>query len=53
MDPNSFEEELSSICHYGILLAGREDGHLQKPINDHKYIVISFLGGRKARHVIH
>jgi hypothetical protein len=44
VDPNSFEEELGSICHCDILLAGYEDGHLRKPINDHKYTVISFLG---------
>jgi hypothetical protein len=29
-----------------------EDGHLQKPINEHKYTIISLLGGQKARHVI-
>jgi hypothetical protein len=53
MDPHSFEEELHSTFHCDILLAGCEDGHLRKPINDHKYAVISLLGGRKARHVIH
>jgi hypothetical protein len=52
MDPHSFEEELGSICHCNILLIGGEDGHLLKLINDHKYTVISLLGGWKARHVI-
>jgi hypothetical protein len=53
MDPHSFEEDLGSICFCDILLAGCEDGHLSKLINDHKYAVIALLGGRKARHVIH
>jgi hypothetical protein len=53
MDPQSFEEDLGSIYHFDILLAGCEDDHLQKPINDHKYTIIALLGGRKARHVIH
>jgi hypothetical protein len=53
VNPHSFEDELGSICHYDILLAGCEDGHLRKSINDHKYIVISLLGGRQARHIIH
>jgi hypothetical protein len=53
MDPHSFEEELGSICHCYVLLVCCENGHLQKPINDHKYTIIDFLGGRKARHVIH
>jgi hypothetical protein len=53
MDPHLFEEELGSIYHCDIILAGYEDGHPQKPINDHKYTVTSLLGGRKAIHVIH
>ena len=53
MDQHSFEEELGSTFHYDILLAVSEDGHLRKPVNDHKYAVISFLHGWKARHVIH
>jgi hypothetical protein len=53
VNPNSFEEEIGSICRCDILLTGCEDGHLRKSINDHKYIVISVLGGRKTRHVIH
>jgi hypothetical protein len=53
MDPHSFEEELDIICRYDALLAGCENGHFRKPINHHKYTIISFLGGWKARHVIH
>jgi hypothetical protein len=53
VDPHSFEEELGSTCHCDILLAGCEDGHLRKPINNHKYAVISLLGGWQSRHVIH
>jgi hypothetical protein len=53
LDPNSFEEELGSIYRSDILLTGYEDGHLRKSINDHKHGVISMLGGRQTRHVIH
>jgi hypothetical protein len=53
MDPHSFKEDIGSICRYDNFLAGYEDVHLQKPINDHKYAIIAFLGGQKARHVIH
>ena len=53
MDPHSFEEELGSIYHCDILLTGCEDGHIRKLINDWKYAIIAFLGGRKARNVIH
>jgi hypothetical protein len=45
VDPNSFEEYLGSIYYCGILLIGCKDGHLQKPINDHKHAVISVLDG--------
>jgi hypothetical protein len=45
MDPHSFEEKIGSIGHCDILLAGCEDGHPQKLINDHKYVVIVVLGG--------
>jgi hypothetical protein len=51
--PNSFEEDLDSIHRYGILLTGCEDDHLRKLINDHKHTIISVLGGRQTRHVIH
>jgi hypothetical protein len=53
MDPHMFEEKLVHNCHYDALLAGYDNGHLQKPINHHKYTIIVMLGGRKARHVIH
>jgi hypothetical protein len=53
VDPNSFEEDLGSICHYDILLIGYEDGHLRKLINDHKHTIIFVLGGRQTIHVIH
>jgi hypothetical protein len=53
MDPHSFKEEIGSICHCDVLLAGCEDVHLRKLINDNKYTIIVVLGGRKARHVIH
>jgi hypothetical protein len=53
VNPNSFEEELGSIYHCDILLTGCEDGHLRKPINDHKHTVISCAWWMKTRHVIH
>jgi hypothetical protein len=53
VNPKSFEEELGSVYHCDILLTGCEDGHLQKPINDHKHATISMLGGWKTTHVIH
>jgi hypothetical protein len=45
VEPHSFKEELGSICRCDILLIGCEDGHIQKPMNDHKHAVISLLGG--------
>jgi hypothetical protein len=53
VDPNSFEEELGSLCRSDILLTSCEDGHLRKTINDHKHTIIFMLGGRQTRHVIH
>jgi hypothetical protein len=35
------------------LLAGYEDGHVRKPINYHKYTIISLFGGLKAINVIY
>jgi hypothetical protein len=53
VDPHAFEEELSNICLYEIILTGCQDVHLQKSINEHKQTVISFLGGWKSIQVIH
>jgi hypothetical protein len=53
MDPHSFKEDIGSIFHCDDLLARCEDGHLRKPMNYHKYTVISLLGGWKTRNVIH
>jgi hypothetical protein len=53
VDPKLFKGELGSICCCDILLTGCEDGHLRKPINDHKHTVIFVFGGRQTRHVIH
>jgi hypothetical protein len=53
VNPHSFKEELGSICPCDVLLANYEDGHIQKLINEYKYAIIAFLGGRNARHVIH
>jgi hypothetical protein len=53
VDPHSFKEELGSIYRCDIIFTGCEDGHLRKPINNHKHVVISLLGGWQARHLIH
>jgi hypothetical protein len=53
MDPHQFKEEIDCIFYFDILLVDSDNGHLRKPINHHKYTIISILGGRKARHVIH
>jgi hypothetical protein len=51
--PHSFEEELDNIFLCDIIFVGYEDVHLRKPINDHKYMVISLPSRWKARHVNH
>jgi hypothetical protein len=53
VNSHSFEEDISSIRHSEIILTSCEDGHIRKPIDNHKHTVISLLGGWKARHVIH
>jgi hypothetical protein len=44
MYPHLFEEELGSGVCCDTLLIGYENGHLRKPINDHKNTVIALLG---------
>jgi hypothetical protein len=53
MDPHVFEEELDSIYRCDSLLAGCDNGHLQKSINHDKYTIVVMIGGQKAIHVIH
>jgi hypothetical protein len=53
MYPDSFKEELGSGLCCDALLAGGQNRHLRKAINNHKNTVISPLGGREARHVVH
>ena len=48
-----FKEDLGSGLYYDALLAGNQNHHLRKAVNNHKNIVISSLGGREARHVVH
>jgi hypothetical protein len=48
MYPHSFKEDLGSGLHCDALLAGGQNHHLGKLINNHKNIVISLLGLRKA-----
>jgi hypothetical protein len=50
---DSFKEELGSgLCCDG-LLAGNQNHHRRKAINNHKNTVISTLGGQEAQHVVH
>jgi hypothetical protein len=44
----SFKEELGSGLYYDSLLAGNQNFHLRKAINNHKNTVISPLGGWEA-----
>jgi hypothetical protein len=53
MYPNSFKEELGSGLCYDAILAGNHNHHLRKAVNNDKNTVISLLGGREARHVVH
>lgn len=53
MYPHLFEEEISSGFYCDTLLAGIYNGDLRKSINDHKHVVITMLGRRKAIHIVH
>jgi hypothetical protein len=53
MDSHSFEEHIGSIFYCDSLIAGYENGHLEKLSNHQKYAIISFLFAQKAIHVIH
>ena len=44
---DSFKEELSSGLYCDALLAGNQNRHLRKSINNHKNTVVSLLGGRE------
>jgi hypothetical protein len=46
--PKPFKEELGSGLYYDALLAGNQNSHLKKSINNHKNTVISSLGGWEA-----
>jgi hypothetical protein len=48
MYPDSFKEELGSGLCYDVLLAGNQNHHLRKAINNHKNTVISPIGGQEA-----
>ena len=49
----SFKEEFGSVLRGDTLLAGRQYSHLRKSVHDHKYTVITMLGRREARHIVH
>jgi len=48
-----FKEEFSTGFYCDTLLVGKKYGHLRKYVDDHKYIVISMLRIRKAKHIVH
>lgn len=49
----SFKEELGSVLCCDTLLADHQYIHIKKFDHDHKYIVITMLGRREARHIVH
>jgi len=49
----SFEEDIISGLHYDSLLAGGQNCHLGKLINNHKNTIIYVICLRKAQHVVH
>ena len=51
--PQSFKEEFCSGFYCYILFAGCHNDHLRESIDDHENAVVSMLGRRKDRHVIH
>ena len=53
MNPNSFEEELSSGLSCDTLLLGCHNNHHREVIKDQEYTVITILGWRYSWHVIH
>jgi len=53
MYPHSFKEEFGSVLCCDTLLAGRQYSHLRKFVHDQKYTVITVLGRREARHIVH
>ena len=50
---DSFKEDLGSGLSSDVLLAGGQNRHLGKVINNHKNTVIASLHGLEARHVVH
>jgi len=53
MYPHSFKEEFDSVLYCDTLFAGHQHSHLRKSVHDHKYTVITMLGRREARHIVH
>jgi len=53
MYPYSFKEDFGNVIYYDTLLIGHQYSHLRKSVHDHKYIVITMLDRREARHIVH
>jgi len=53
MYPYAFEEDFGNVLYFDTLLASRQYSHLRKFSHDHKYIVITMLGRREVRNIVH
>lgn len=53
MYPHLFKEEFGSVLCCDTLLVGRQYRHLRKIFHNQKYTVITTLGIREARHIVH
>ena len=53
MYPHSFKEDFGIVLCCDTLLTSRQHSHIRKYVHDHKYIVITMLGRREARHIVY
>lgn len=53
MYPCLFKEEFGSVLYCDTFLAGFQYSHLIKFFHDQKYTVITMLGRREARQIVH
>ena len=53
MYPYTLKEYFFHVLYYDTLLTCCKYSHLRKFFHDHKYITITMLGRREARHIVH
>ena len=53
MYPHFFKEDFGSVLCYDKLLTGRQYIHIRKSIHNGKYTIITMIGRREVRHIIH